>query len=164
MLGQHIRPENLPEGNTVSTPAPIPGRRTSAPKVAGKSGSALSDPSRKPSRVRAAEEAQVEGEARAERAPKKTGWAKATPKFEHPKKNFKPRARPEGEGAAAAEDRPRRAFKPREDKIIGPKSATWARDADKGRGGKPRAGGPASRSGPAKPRGPVRPRGPRSDG
>ena len=151
MLGQHIRPENLPEGNTVATPAPIPGRRTAAPKVAGKSGSALSDPSRKPSRVRAAEEAQVEGEARAERAPKKTGWARAAPKFEHPKKNFKPRARPEGEGVAPAEDRPKRAFKPHEDKIIGPKSATWARDADKGRtGGKPRAGGGAGRPG-AKP-------------
>lgn len=141
MLGQHIRPENLPEGNTVATPAPVPGRRTAAPKVAGKSGSAMSDPSRKPSRVRAAEDAQVEGAARAAAGPsERKGWAKAKPKFEHPKKDFKPRARPEG--AAAGEDRPKRAFKPREDKIIGPKSATWARDADKARtGGKPRSGG-----------------------
>lgn len=144
MLGQHIRPENLPEGNTVATPAPIPGRRTSAPKVAGKSGSAMSDPSRKPSRVRAAEEAQATGEARAERPAKREGWAKATPKFEHPKKTFKPRARPDGEGASV--DRPKRAFKPREDKIIGPKSPTWARDADKARTGvKPRAGSGAGR-------------------
>ncbi|WGM31338.1 pseudouridine synthase [Brevundimonas sp. NIBR11] len=139
MLGQHIRPENLPEGNTVATPAPIPGRRTSTAKVAGKSGSAMSDPSRKPSRVRAAEDAQATGEARAAAAPsKREGWAKAKPKFEHPKKDFKPRARPDAEGS---EDRPKRAFKPREDKIIGPKSATWARDADKARTGKPRPGG-----------------------
>jgi 23S rRNA pseudouridine2605 synthase len=56
LLGQHIRPENLPEGNTVvQTPPPVPGRRGGMPVVTGKSGSAISDPSRKPSRVRAAE-------------------------------------------------------------------------------------------------------------
>jgi 23S rRNA pseudouridine2605 synthase len=170
LLAQHIRPENLPQGNTVETPAPIPGRRTGAPKVVGKSGSAISDPSRKPSRVRAAETAAEEGAARAARAPKKAGWAKAAPKFEHPKKAFKPRARPDGEGGGDGSKRP---FKPREDKIIGPKSPTWARDADKrGKDGakrpfKPRAEGagarPAGRNavGPRKPSGP---RGPRSGG
>ena len=89
--------------------------------------------------------AHVEGVERANRPPKKAGWAKAAPRFEHPKKGFTPRARP---GAEGADDRPKRAFKPREDKIIGPKSATWARDADKARadkarGDKPRPGGPA---------------------
>jgi 23S rRNA pseudouridine2605 synthase len=159
LLAQHIRSENLPQGNTVETPAPIPGRRTGAPKVVGKSGSAISDPSRKPSRVRAAETAAEEGAARAARAPKKAGWAKAAPKFEHPKKAFKPRARPDGEGGDGA----KRLFKPREDKIIGPKSPTWARDAEK-RGGPKRTGDAAKR--PFKPRAdrprkPTGPRGPR---
>ncbi len=170
VLGEHIRPDNLPQGNTVETPAPVPGRRTGAPKVTGASGSAMSDPSRKPSRVRAADAAQVEGAERANRPPKKAGWAKAgapNPRGPSTKKPWKPR----DEGTAA--DRPARAFKPREDKIIGPKSATWARDADKpGRDGpkrefKPRAGGPdrpSGRSGLAKPRGPSGPRGPRSGG
>lgn len=90
MLAQHIRPENLPTGNTVSTPAPIPGRRTSAPINKGASGSAISDPSRKPSRVRAAGAAADAAADRAARPQKKPGWAKATPKFEHPKKNFTP--------------------------------------------------------------------------
>lgn len=119
LLAQHIRPENLPTGNTVSTPAPVPGRRTSAPIVKGASGSALSDPSRKPSRVRAAGVAAEEGAERAARPQKKAGWAKAAPKFEH-SKSFKPRARPEGrsEGDAATGDRPKRAFKPREDQFI----------------------------------------------
>ncbi|HYC73872.1 pseudouridine synthase [Brevundimonas sp.] len=111
LLAGHIRPENLPTGNTVATPAPIPGRRVSTPIVKGVSGSAISDPSRKPSRVRAAETAAAEG---AERVQKKPGWAKAKPRFEHPKKNFTPRARPEGETG----DRPKRAFKPREDQFI----------------------------------------------
>lgn len=157
LLAQHIRTENLPQGNTVETPAPIPGRRTGAPKVVGKSGSAISDPSRKPSRVRAAETAAEEGAARAARAPKKAGWAKAAPKFEHPKKAFKPRARPDGEGGGDGSKRP---FKPREDKIIGPKSPTWARDAEK-RGGPKRTGDAAKR--PLKPRadGPRKPTGPR---
>ena len=185
MLGQYIRPENLPEGNVVQTPAPVPGRRGGMPVVTGKSGSALSDPSRKPSRVRAAETATAQGIERANRPPKKDGWAKASPRFEHPKKNFTPRARPEGEAGA---ERPARVFKPREDKIIGPKSSTWARDDRPARSG-PREGGRdgpqrefkprASNSGPArpsgrsgmkpgeggfKPRGPGGPRGPRSDG
>lgn len=167
MLAQHIRPENLPQGNTVETPAPIPGRRTGAPKMVGKSGSAIADPSRKPSRVRAAETAAEEGAARAARAPKKPGWAKATPKFEHPKKAFKPRARPDGE---TGDDRAKRPFKPREDKIIGPKSPTWARDAEK-RGGAKRSGDGAKRpfkpradGGSARPPGRGGPRGPRSGG
>ncbi|HEV2082643.1 MAG TPA: pseudouridine synthase [Brevundimonas sp.] len=137
LLSGHIRPENLPTGNTVETPAPIPGRRSAAPIVKGKSGSAMSDPSRKPSRVRAAEAAQTEAVERRSRPPKKQGWAKAAPKFEH-KKTFKPRARPEGAEAAEGE-RPKRAFKPREDKVIGPKSETWARDRK-----------PAGRAGPKK--------------
>ncbi|RZJ75585.1 MAG: rRNA pseudouridine synthase, partial [Brevundimonas sp.] len=113
MLAQHIRPENLPTGNTVSTPAPIPGRRTSAPIVKGASGSAMSDPSRKPSRTRAAEAAASEGGDTGRRAPKGEGWAKARPKFEHTK-TFKPRERT---AAAKPEDgeRPKRTFTPRAD-------------------------------------------------
>jgi len=136
MLAAHIRPENLPTGNTVETPAPIPGRRSAVPIVKGKSGSAMSDPSRKPSRVRAAETAQADAVERRSRPPKKAGWAKAAPKFEHPKRDFKPRARPEADGGEGG-DRPKRPFKPREDKVIGPKSETWARDAK-----------PAGRTGP----------------
>ncbi|MDP2117357.1 MAG: pseudouridine synthase, partial [Brevundimonas sp.] len=116
MLADHIRPENLPTGNTVSTPAPIPGRRTSAPIHKGASGSAISDPSRKPSRVRAAGAAADAATDRAARPQKKPGWAKATPKFEHPKKNFTPRARPDG--AEAGGERPKRVFKPRADQFI----------------------------------------------
>ncbi len=117
MLAQHIRPENLPTGNTVSTPAPIPGRRVSTPIVKGVSGSAISDPSRKPSRVRAAGAAADAAGERAARPQKKPGWARAAPKFEHPKKSFTPRARPEGAEAATGE-RPKRVFKPREDQFI----------------------------------------------
>ena len=136
MLAEYIRPENLPQGNTVSTPAPIPGRRPRGPVVVGKSGSALSDPSRKPSRVRAAGVAATEAAERAEtgrRAPKKDGWAKAKPKFEHTK-SFKPRARPDGEGGEGAE-RPKRTFKPREDQFIDKPRGDKARG--EGRGGKP---------------------------
>jgi len=154
LLGEHIRPDNLPQGNAVETPVPVPGRRMSAPKVTGSSGSAMSDPSRKPSRVRAAATAQVEGAERANRPPKKAGWAKASaPNARGPstKKPWKPRE----EGAEP--DRPARVFKPRDEKMIGPKSATWARDGDKtgpkrdfkprdGASGTPRAPGP--RSGP----------------
>ncbi|MBU2291311.1 MAG: hypothetical protein KKC29_09450, partial [Alphaproteobacteria bacterium] len=39
------------------------------------------------------------------------------PKFEHPKKNFTPRARPDGSETATGE-RPKRVFKPREDQFI----------------------------------------------
>lgn len=141
MLAEYIRPENLPQGNTVATPAPIPGRRPRGPVVVGKSGSALSDPSRKPSRVRAAGVATTEAAERAEtgrRAPKKDGWAKAKPKFEHTR-SFKPRARPEAEGQESTE-RPKRAFKPREDQFID-KPRGDKRWGDKprgeGRGGKP---------------------------
>ncbi|HZV85529.1 MAG TPA: pseudouridine synthase [Brevundimonas sp.] len=127
LLAEHIRPENLPTGNSVATPAPIPGRRVSTPIVKGSSGSAISDPSRKPSRVRAAGAAADAAADRATRPPKKAGWAKAGPKFDHPKKSFTPRARPEGD--AAASDRPKRVFKPREDQFI-----------DKPRGERPAAG------------------------
>jgi len=169
LLGDHIRPENLPEGNVVQTPAPVPGRRGGMPTITGKSGSALSDPSRKPSRVRAADDATAGAVARQNRPAKKAGWAKAAPPSPRgpstgPKKEWKPR-----EGAAADGDRPKRAFKPREDQMIGPKSSTWARDDKPKRDGpkrefKPRTGagpaGPSGRSG-AKPGGP---RGPRSGG
>lgn len=120
LLADYIRPENLPTGNTVETPAPIPGRRVSTPIVKGRSGSAMSDPSRKPSRVRAAETAQADAVERRERPPKKEGWAKAAPKFEH-SKTFKPRERtaPAGERPAREDgDRPKRAFKPRDDQFI----------------------------------------------
>ena len=110
LLGDYIRPENLPTGNTVETPAPIPGRRISTPIVKGRSGSAMSDPSRKPSRVRAAETAQADAVERRERPPKKEGWAKAAPKTSHPKRTFKPR-----EGAPTDGERPARSFRPRED-------------------------------------------------
>ncbi|MDB5421337.1 MAG: pseudouridine synthase, partial [Brevundimonas sp.] len=188
MLGEHIRPENLPQGSTVQTPAPVPGRRGGMPVVTGRSGSAISDPSRKPSRVRAAETATAQGIERANRPPKKDGWAKASPPKPRgpstgPKKVWTPR-----EGAA--DDRPARTFKPRDEQIIGPKSSSWARDDKPARSGPARSGpgrdGPqrefkprASNSGPArpsgrsgmkpgeggfKPRGPAGPRGPRSDG
>ncbi|MFC7379851.1 pseudouridine synthase [Brevundimonas sp. GCM10030266] len=153
LLSEHIRPENLPTGNTVSTPAPIPGRRTSAPIVKGSSGSAMSDPSRKPSRVRAAEAAATEGGETGRRAPKGEGWAKAKPKFEHTK-TFKPRERT----APARKDdrtgdgeRPKRAFTPRDDQFIddrrkpagGPRK-TGGKPAF---GDKPRSGGAGRPSG-----------------
>lgn len=149
LLSQHIRPENLPTGNSVATPAPIPGRRTSAPIVKGSSGSAMSDPSRKPSRVRAAEAASGEGGDTGRRAPKKEGWAKAKPKFEH-SKTFKPRertapARPEGDERG---ERPKRAFKPRADQFIDDRregGRTGA--ARKGPGGKPGFGAKPSGGG-----------------
>lgn len=173
LLGEHIRPENLPTGNTVETPAPIPGRRISTPIVKGRSGSAMSDPSRKPSRVRAAESAQAEAVERRERAPKKDGWAKAKPKFEHAK-TFKPRERtaPEGERPARTDgDRPKRPFKPRDDQFIDDRRKPAGRSGAKpgpragakpgGRDFKPRTGGkPAGPSGTSgrspggKPRGP----------
>jgi 23S rRNA pseudouridine2605 synthase len=143
LLGEHIRPENLPTGNTVETPAPIPGRRLSIPIVKGRSGSAMSDPSRKPSRVRAAETAQADAIERRERPAKKEGWAKAKPKTEHPKRVFKPR-----EGAPAEGERPARAYKPREGVPTrggdGPKREYKPRTAGPDKGGrdfKPRSGG-----------------------
>ena len=179
LLAEHIRPENLPTGNTVETPAPIPGRRISTPIVKGRSGSAMSDPSRKPSRVRAAESAQAEAVERRERAPKKAGWAKAAPKFEH-SKTFKPRERtaPEGERPARADgatrngDRPKRVFKPRDDQFIDDRRKPAGRSGAKpglragakpgGRDFKPRTGGkPAGPSGTSG-RGPGgKPRAPR---
>ncbi|HEY1071725.1 pseudouridine synthase [Brevundimonas sp.] len=157
MLADHIRPENLPTGNTVSTPAPIPGRRTSSPIVTGKSGSAMSDPSRKPSRVRAATEAQADAVDRRERPAKKEGWAKATPKFEH-SKTFKPRARPEAAQGGEWSERPRKPFNRSEPQLIDDRRAP--RDAGKG-GFKPREGGFSDR-----PKRDFKPRdgAPRSDG
>ena len=161
LLAEHIRPENLPTGNTVETPAPIPGRRISTPIVKGRSGSAMSDPSRKPSRVRAAETAQTEAAERRERPAKKAGWAKAAPKFEH-SKTFKPRERtaPAGDRPAREDgDRPKRAFKPRDDQFIddrrkpaggklGPRTGAKPGPRTSGRDFKPRTGGkPAGPSG-----------------
>ena len=147
MLADYIRPENLPTGNTVETPAPIPGRRVSTPIVKGRSGSAMSDPSRKPSRVRAAETAQADAVERRERPPKKEGWAKAAPKFEH-SKSFKPRERtaPAGDRLAREDgDRPKRAFKPRDDQFI---------DDRRGKpGGKPAGRGGFGAKGDARPAG-----------
>ena len=148
MLADHIRPENLPTGNSVSTPAPIPGRRTSSPIVTGKSGSAMSDPSRKPSRVRAATEAQADAVDRRERPAKKEGWAKATPKFEHTK-TFKPRARPQAAEGGDWSDRPRKPFNRSEPQFIDDRRTP--RDGAKGgfserpkRDFKPRDGAPRS--------------------
>tara|TARA_R110002012_G_scaffold178886_2_gene344132 strand:- start:4445 stop:6043 length:1599 start_codon:yes stop_codon:yes gene_type:complete len=137
MLSEHIRPENLPQGNTVSTPTPVPGRRNNAPIVKGNSGSAISDPSRKPSRIRAAHDAATEGSARAEtgkRPAKKAGWAKAAPRTAAPRKTWKPREgeddRPKhffkaGTSPSAPEgERPKRVFKPREEQMIGPKGTS----------------------------------------
>ena len=161
LLGEHIRPENLPTGNTVETPAPIPGRRLSIPIVKGRSGSAMSDPSRKPSRVRAAETAQADAIERRERPAKKEGWAKAKPKTEHPKRVFKPR-----EGAPAEGERPARAYKPREGAPTrggdGPKREYKPRTAGPDKGGrdfKPRSGG-ASGGRDFKPRSGGKPTGP----
>jgi 23S rRNA pseudouridine2605 synthase len=182
MLAQYIRPENLPQGNTVETPAPVPGRRPAGSVVRGKSGSPMSDPSRKPSRTRAAEAAVEEAE---KRPAKKEGWAKAKPRSspggDRPKRPFKPREeRADGE-------RPRRDFKPREDRTPRadgdrPKRDFKPRDggADRPRGGKPagkpggrpfaprsagprsggdRPGGDRPSGGGGKPRGPGGPRG-----
>ena len=161
LLAQHIRPENLPTGNTVETPAPIPGRRTSAPIVKGRSGSAMSDPSRKPSRVRAAESAATAAPDTGRRAPKKEGWAKAKPKFEH-SKSFKPRARPEAAEGERADrtDRPKRAFKPREDQFIDkPRGEGRPGGRGAGRPTSARPGGFKPRGGPGgKPSGPRKPR------
>jgi len=129
MLAEHIRPENLPTGNTVSTPAPIPGRRTSSPIVAGRSGSAMSDPSRKPSRVRAATEATENAVDRRDRPAKKEGWAKSAPKFEHTK-TFKLRARPEAAQGGEWSDRPRKPFNRSEPQLIDDRRAP--RDGAKG--------------------------------
>ncbi|WP_299171676.1 pseudouridine synthase [uncultured Brevundimonas sp.] len=130
LLADYIRPENLPTGNTVETPAPVPGRRVSTPILKGNSGSAMSDPSRKPSRVRAAETAQADAVERRERPPKKEGWAKATPRTGHPKKSFKPR-----EGAPTDGERPARTYKPREDgdrpaRAYTPREGAPARSSD----------------------------------
>jgi 23S rRNA pseudouridine2605 synthase len=109
----------------------------------------MSDPSRKPSRTRAAEAASSEGGDTGRRAPKKDGWAKARPKFEH-SKTFKPRERT---APARTEDgeRPKRAFKPREDQFIDkPRGADGDRPK---RPFKPREGAPARSEGGFKPRG-----------
>lgn len=184
LLSEHIRPENLPTGNTVSTPAPIPGRRTSAPIVKGASGSAMSDPSRKPSRVRAAEAAATEGGDTGRRAPKKEGWAKAKPKFEHTK-TFKPRERTAPARTEGGErgERPKRAFKPREDQFIdkprgersplrgggsrGPGKPAFGDKPRSGPGGRPSGGGFGGKPGGSRPSGGAGrggPRGPRRDG
>ncbi|MGV9007879.1 MAG: pseudouridine synthase [Brevundimonas sp.] len=194
MLSDHIRADSLPQGNSVETPTPVPGRRNNAPMVKGSSGSAISDPSRKPSRIRAAQDAATEGSARAEtgkRPPKKEGWAKAAPRTAAPYKAWKPR---EGEddkprhffkaGVSAAPtegERPKRVFKPRAEQMIGPKGASRGPGDRPARSFASRDGAPARgsdgpkrdfkpRTGPrptgGKPTGPRPggPRGPRSGG
>ena len=181
MLADHIRPENLPTGNTVETPVPMPGRRPTAKGsgpaiVKGSSGSAISDPSRKPSRARAADTAVADAADRSARPPKKEGWAKAAPKTSHPKRSFKPREGSETErprhfhkspdGAAA--DRPRPATGSRRPAADGPKRA-YAPRSDAGaprsdgdrpkRDFKPRSGGDDRPKGAFKPRGPAGPSG-----
>lgn len=177
LLAEHIRPENLPTGDTVETPAPIPGRRIQTSIVKGKSGSAMSDPSRKPSRVRAAAVASTEAAERAERPQKKPGWAKAAPRPDRPKRPFKPREGAEGERSQRTfksrdgaprrdgEDRAKRAFTPRGEGADGgdrPKRPFKPRG--EGGGDRPRSGTP--RGGPGRsggkpggaPRGPRPPR------
>src|SRR5690606_26192006 len=108
------------------------------------------------------------------RAPKKEGWARAKPKFEHPKKGFKPRARPEAAAEGERTERPKRAFKPREDQFIDtPRGAGGPRKPAGGKpgfgaraGGRPGPGGKPAGRGPGRPTGPRfgGPRGPRSGG
>jgi 23S rRNA pseudouridine2605 synthase len=119
LLSEHIRPENLPTGNTVQTPVPTPGRRGGGAIIKGNSGSAMSDPSRKPSRTRAAEAATIEGVARSERGPKKEGWAKVQSR------------------AAGIADRPRRTFKPRDGEEGDKAKRPWVTGPDE----RPRSGG-----------------------
>lgn len=157
LLGEYIRPENLPTGNSVATPAPIPGRRPAGAIIKGRSGSALADPSRKPSRVRAAAKAAEEGVPEKPAKPvKKEGWAKAKPKFEH-KKTFKPRARPErAEGEGFGGDRPRKPFnrEPRADQFIDDRRKPQGRDGERrGGAGKPFGGKPGGGAGRGGPRG-----------
>ncbi|MFC0632612.1 pseudouridine synthase [Brevundimonas balnearis] len=177
LLAEHIRPENLPTGDTVETPAPIPGRRVQTSIVKGKSGSAMSDPSRKPSRVRAAAAASTEAAERADRPQKKPGWAKAAPRPDRPKRPFKPREGAEGErpqrtfkprdGATRrdGEDRPKRPFKPRGEgggdrPRSGPARSGPARSGPpRGGPGRPGGGGGDKRPGPGGGSRPPRPRG-----
>src|SRR5690606_215224 len=111
-LAEHIRPESLPTGNSVATPAPIPGRRGPQISTRKPGSTALADPARKPSRVRAATEASAAAERDADRPqrPKaKPGWAKAGPRPERPGRPAGPRG-PRREG----DDRPERSFRPRD--------------------------------------------------
>ncbi|MFN3353604.1 MAG: pseudouridine synthase [Brevundimonas sp.] len=189
LLAEHIRAENLPTGDTVETPAPIPGRRIQTSIVKGRSGSAMSDPSRKPSRVRAAAAASTEAAERADRPQKKPGWAKAAPRPDRPKRPFKPREgaegerpqrtfkprdgaprrdgedrpkrpfTPRGEGAGGA-DRPKRPFKPRgEGGGDRPRSGPARSGPPRGGPGRPGGGGGGKRPGPGDGSRPPRPRG-----
>ncbi len=183
LLSEHIRPETLPTGNTVETPAPIPGRRPQGAIIKGRSGSAISDPSRKPSRVRAAEAAAEAGGETAKRPPKKAGWAKAAPRKDagRPKRPFKPREGQNGErpkrdfksrDGAARDDGPKRDFKPRSEGAGSdrPKRDFKPRTGGDRAGGRPpgKPGGgprgfgakPGAKPGGA-PRGPRGPGGPR---
>ncbi len=147
LLADHVAPENMPTGNTVASPPPSTVKRR-GPIVRGKSGSAMSDPSRKPSRVRAAETATAEA---TERQKKKPGWAKAAPRTERPKRAYKPRE--DGDGG----DRPKRDFKPRE-------GAPRREDGDRPkRPFKPRGDGPARADGD-RPKRDFKPRGDRPSG
>jgi len=151
LLAEHIRPESLPTGNTVATPAPIPGRRGPQVSTRKPAASALADPSRKPSRVRAAAAAAEAGEqqaARPARPKAKPGWAKPSPR---PERSGRPARKPRPAGAAerGEGEAPRRPFKPG-GKPGGGRPAAGPRGA--GRPGKP-GGRPGAR-----PRGPGKPR------
>ncbi|WP_419756302.1 hypothetical protein [Brevundimonas sp.] len=121
LLADYIRPENLPTGNTVETPAPIPGRRVSTPIVKGRSGLGHVGPVRgSPAACAPPKRPRPTPSNAASARPRRRGWAKAAPRFEH-SKTFKPRERtaPAGDRPAREDgDRPKRAFKPRDDQFI----------------------------------------------
>ena len=164
-LADLIAPENLPQGDAVATPPARPGRRIPT--------SALSDASKKPSRVRAAvarreaAEAEAPRESAAGRPKPRPGWAKAAPgrggddrprragpprdraraEGDRPQRPYKPRAEGVPDRARRDDDRPQRAFRPRPD---GAPDRPRQADGDRPkRPYKPREGGDAER--PRKP-------------
>ncbi|HEY0051895.1 MAG TPA: pseudouridine synthase [Caulobacteraceae bacterium] len=150
LLAQYIAPENLPTGDRVEGGPAGTGRRPGA--------SALADPSKKPSRVRAAAEVRAtedmarpprtfdrprDGEDRPKRAygerPASTGGRKPypsrdggadRPRGDGPRKPYSRSDRPESGGA----ERPKRAFAPRTDgpRTDGPRKPYAPRDGGAG--------------------------------
>ncbi|MDO1558804.1 pseudouridine synthase [Brevundimonas sp. 2R-24] len=115
-LGDLIAPENHPDPDAIpAAPLSQGGRRGGGPEKKRIPASALSDPSKKPSKVRARAAARAEAEkaeADRPRAPaRKPGWAKPGPRpsGDRPKRPFRPR------DESGGEDRPRRPFKPRDE-------------------------------------------------
>lgn len=160
LLADHIRPESLPTGNAVATPAPIPGRRGPQVSTRKPAASALADPSRKPSRVRAAAAAAEAGAAEATtpaRARPRPGWAKPSPR---PERSGRPARKPRPAGGPDRGDAPDRGEAPpgRPFKAGGKPSGKpggGGRPSPGPRGGRP--GKPGGRPG-GKPRGPGKPR------